>query len=48
MPKKIVDGINIRDTVARVITQDGEADFFEVIAGVCEETLLPLFSLLLH
>ena len=44
VPKKIVDAINIlyKDTVAQVITPDGEIDFFEIVAGVLQSDTLAL------
>ena len=38
VPKNIVDAISIlyKDTVAQVITPDGEIDFFEIAAGVLQ------------
>ena len=44
VPKKIVDAISIfyKDTVAQVITQDGETAFFEITTGVLQgDTLAP-------
>ena len=44
IPTKLVEAINIlyKDTVAQVLTPDGETDFFDVIAGVLQgDTLAP-------
>ena len=44
VPKKIVDAISIlyKDTVAQVITPDGETDFFEIAAGLLQGDTLAL------
>ena len=44
VPKKIVDAISIlyKDTVAQVITADGETDFLEIAAGVLQGDTLAL------
>ena len=38
VPEKIVGAINIMytDTIAKVLSQDGESDFFEILAGVLQ------------
>ena len=44
IPEKIVQAINIMytDTIAKVISQDGVTDFFEILAGVLQgDTLAP-------
>ena len=49
MPKKIVDAINIlhKNTVAQVITPDGETDLFEVTAGVLQgDSLAPFLFII--
>ena len=45
VPKKIVDAISIfyKNTVAQVITQDGETAFFEITTGVLQGDTLALY-----
>ena len=49
VPEKIVRVVNIlyRDTLAQILTPDGETDFFKVIAGVLQgDTLAPFLFII--
>ena len=49
IPEKIVRAIDIMytDTIAKVLTSDGESDFFEILAGVLQgDTLAPFLFII--
>ena len=46
IPEKIVKAIEIMYTKAKVLSPDGETDFFEILAGVLQgDTLAPFLFL---
>ena len=50
IPEKIVQAINVMytDTIAKVISQDGETDFFAILAGVLQgDTLAPFLFIII-
>ena len=49
IPNKIVDAISIlyKDTMAQVLTPDGDTEFFEILAGVLQgDTLAPFLFII--
>ena len=49
IPAKIVDAINIlyQDSVAQVLTPDGDTEFFKILAGVLQgDTLAPFLFII--
>ena len=49
IPSKIVDALNIlyEDSVAQVLTPDGDTDFFQILAGVLQgDTLAPFLFII--
>ena len=51
IPNKIVDAISIlyKDTMAQVLTPDGDTEFFEILAGVLQgDTLAPFLFIIVR